>query len=38
MRQRWLSRWINHSSALVDVILFAVIGALLVIISIAVFG
>ena len=29
MRQRWLSRWVNHSSAVVDAILFAVIGALL---------
>ena len=37
MRQRWLSRWINHSSLVVDVILFAIIGALLVIISIAAF-
>ena len=38
MRQRWLSRWINHASTLVDAILFAVICVLLVIISIAVFG
>jgi hypothetical protein len=38
MRQRWLSRWVNHPSAWVDVILFAVIGALVVVVSIAVFG
>jgi hypothetical protein len=38
MRQRRLSRWVNHQSVWVDVILFAVIGALVVVISIAAFG
>jgi hypothetical protein len=38
MRQRRLSRLVNHPSVWVDVILFAVIGALVVVISIAAFG
>jgi hypothetical protein len=38
MRQRWLSRWVNHPSTWVDVILFAVIAALLIVMAISVFG
>jgi hypothetical protein len=34
----WLSRWVNHPSYWVEVVLYAVIGVLLVAVSFAVFG